>query len=206
MDGSLHKFASLAAALAISGPMSAQNAGEPLPIDLDFASLSIDGETNRLHIRAPRIAQGDELRIQANEAFASETGFESAEWELSGGVRVETPTLVIDADRAVFTFQDFMLTRSALEGHPASFTDRGGGGRQPATGTAAALSYDHAKRVLRLQGNVRLERGTSVLVSCDLIYDFGDKGRIATGTADCPEQSQFRFIPRAGNATTDADP
>lgn len=195
MGASFRKFAWVAAALGIPAAV-AQNNGQPLPIELGFASLAIDGQTNRVRISAPKLTQGD-LRIEAGEALASETGFERAQWELSGGVRIETGTAIIEADTAVFTFQDFRLTRSELKGVPASFTDRGAEGREPATGSAATISYDHGEHVLRMLGNARIERAGSEFTSCDLIYDFDDRGRITTGTADCPERSQFRFTPRS---------
>ena len=205
MAGSFPKLALLAAALGLYWPAAGQDGGEPLPIDLEFASLSIDGETNRVHLREPKITQG-ELKIQAGDAVASDTGFEHAEWELSGGVRIETGSAVIEAETAAFTFQDFELTRSELRGGPATFTDRGGAGRDPATGSAATIAYDHAEHVLRMLGDARIARDTSEFTSCDLIYDFDDRGRIATGNADCPEGGQFRYIPRSRAPSSDADP
>ncbi len=205
MAGSFRKLALLAAALGLQWPAAGQNGADPLPIDLEFVSLSIDGDTNRVHMREPKITQGA-LRIQAGDAIASETGFERAEWELSGGVRIETESAVIEADTAVFSFRDFMLTRSELKGKPASFTDRGTAQRDPATGSADTISYDHAGHVLRMLGNARIARDTSEFTSCDLIYDFDDRGRITTGNADCPERSQFRFIPRSGAASSNPEP
>jgi lipopolysaccharide transport protein LptA len=210
MDGSLRKLALLAAAIALHGPAFGQDSGEPTPterdIELEFASLSIDGQTSRVHIIEPKITQG-ELSIQAGEALASETGFERAEWELSGGVRIETGSAIIEADTAVFTFADFRLTRSELKGNPARFTDRGAAGRAPATGSAITISYDDAGHVLRMLGDARIARAEYELASCDLIYDFEDKGRITTGSTDCPERGDFRSIPRSSRgATPDSTP
>jgi len=84
--------------------------------ELQFASQSVmlDGQTNMMRAKGPRITQGD-LTIVADDALA--TGFEfdeAGEFRLTGNVRLEVDTAVMEADSAVFTFADRQLSRGEL--------------------------------------------------------------------------------------------
>jgi lipopolysaccharide transport protein LptA len=206
MDVSFHKVVLLAAALAATASAAGQERGEPLPIDLDAELVTIDGQTNLVHILAPKITQGA-FSIEAGDALATDIGFEQSEWRFSGGVRIVADTAVLESDTAVFTFDDYELQLGELTGNPASFTDRSAPATETARGSANKISYDYVNRTLRMSQNARIVKGPNEIVGCDLIYDFTEE-RVTSGSADCGEPFRLRVLPRSndGAANSAADP
>jgi len=203
MGNLLHKLA-LAAALAFFCVAEAQENSKSLPISLDADSSSIDRQTNLIHFRGLRITQGG-LRIEADEALATGLDFEQSEWRFTGGVRIVVDSAVLESDRAVFTFSAHQLATAELEGNPASFTDQSPDREEPARGSANKLSYDYAKRILRMSDNARLSKGPNEIKGCDLIYDFAEE-RVTSGSSDCGEPFRITILPPPEGTGTDSAP
>ena len=106
-----------------------------------------------MRAQGPRITQGD-LTVVADDALA--TGFEfdeAGEFRLTGNVRIEVDSAVMEADSAVFTFAAGRLSRGELEGSPVSFNDFDREEQKSIVGTAGKMSYDYAARTLRMTGD-----------------------------------------------------
>jgi lipopolysaccharide transport protein LptA len=177
---SLSRLCALTLAVALAA--GAQDAAE----ELQFASQSVvlDGQTNMMRAKGPRITQGA-LTIMADDALA--TGFEfdeAGEFRLTGNVRVEVETAVMEADSAVFTFADRQLSRGELAGTPVSFSDTDAASQRSVTGRAGKMSYDNVARTLRMTGDASVQLDTREVLGCDLIYDFQAE-RVTSGSADC---------------------
>jgi lipopolysaccharide transport protein LptA len=146
--------------------------------------LVFDGEANVFRMEAPKIRQGD-LYLEADNAVATSVEFDAAsEWRLTGNVRIEAGDAVMDADSAVFTFDQRRLTRGELSGRPASFTHFNPERQKPFSGTADVLSYDSVADTLRLTGNVLLQRDQSEVQGCDILYNLETDG-FTSGDSDC---------------------
>ena len=137
-----------------SATVAAQNGGAARQeLVLDSESFSFDNQASLVRIRGPRITQGD-LKIEADEAVATGLEFdERSEWRFSGHVRITVESAVMEADSAVFTFDNEQLSRGELVGSPATFNDANADGQAPISGSAGALSYDYVERTLHLRGN-----------------------------------------------------
>lgn len=193
MHGSYLKLALVGAIFAVHGPAAGQSGGRPLPIELGADSWVIDGRSNLVEVKRPRITQGN-LEIEAGEALATSVGFEDSEWRLSGGVRIIADTASIEAQTAVFTFSDNALARTELVGNPAKFSDRGAPADVTATGTANRIEFDYARRRLRMSENARIVKGSNEITGCELTYDFKEE-RVTAGSSNCGEPLRFRTIP-----------
>lgn len=181
-----------------SATVAAQSGGERQELLLDSESFSFDNQSNLVRIRAPRITQGG-LKIEADEAVATGLDFDArSEWRFAGHVRITVESAVMEADSAVFTFDNEQLSRGELAGNPATFNDSNVDGQFPISGSAGALSYDYVARTLRLTGNAWLRRDRTEVTGCDLIYDFAAE-RFRSGSADCGEAYSFRVLPRAND-------
>jgi lipopolysaccharide transport protein LptA len=173
----------LAVTLAAACAAGAQdNAGE----ELQFTSgpLELDRQTNMMRAEAPRLTQGN-LTVVADNALA--TGFEfdeAGEFRLTGNVRIEVDSAVMEADSAVFTFADGRLSRGELEGVPVTFNDFDGEEQRSIIGTAGKMSYDYEKRILRMTGEASVRLDNREISGCDLIYDFAAE-RVTSGSASC---------------------
>jgi lipopolysaccharide transport protein LptA len=180
----LGKLCACGLVLAI-GVASAQEAGgDRQELVLESGPLVFDGQAKLFRMEAPRIRQGD-LYIAADEAVATSVEFDSAsEWRLTGNVRIEAGAAVMEADSAVFTFEQQRLGRGELTGRPASFTHRNPERTKPFSGTANELSYDSIANTLRLTGDVMLRRDQSEVRGCDIIYDLKTEG-FSSGDSDC---------------------
>jgi lipopolysaccharide transport protein LptA len=154
--------------------------------ELQFASqsLTLDRQTNMMRAQGPRITQGN-LRIVADDALATGFEFEEAgEFRLTGNVRIEIDTAVMEADSAVFTFAGGQLTRGELEGGPVSFSDYDQADRTSITGRAGRMSYDYRARTLRMTDDASVRLDNREILGCDLIYDFAAE-RVTSGSATC---------------------
>jgi lipopolysaccharide transport protein LptA len=159
---------------------------------LDSESMTIDRDTNLIHLRGPRITQG-EMVIQADEAFASSIDFDKADaWRFNGNVRIEVDATELRASSATFRFAANQLTSAELLGSPASVTDRSTSRKEPVHGNASKILYDNRARTLRLLDDVWLYKGRNEIQGCDLIYDFGTE-RLTSGSSDCGVR--FRVLP-----------
>jgi lipopolysaccharide transport protein LptA len=185
--------------------VAAQNGENSEELLLDSDSFSFDNQSNLVRILGPRITQGT-LKIEADEAVATGINFdERSEWRFSGRVRITVGSAVIEADSAVFAFDNERLSRGDLTGSPATFTDPNADGQFPISGSAGKLSYDYVARTLRLTENAWLRRDRTELTGCDLIYDFASKG-FSSGSPDCGETYSFRVLPRASDPAPPAPP
>jgi lipopolysaccharide transport protein LptA len=172
----------LALALGVAGAQEAGREREELV--LESGPLSVDGATNLVQAKAPRIRQGD-LYIAADGLVATSVEFDSAsEWRFTGNVRIEAGTAVMNADSAVFTFHEERLARGELAGAPASFTHLDPDRNKPASGTANKMFYDDVARTLRLTGDVYLQRDQAEWQGCDIIYNLATEG-FSSGDSDC---------------------
>lgn len=182
---SLARYCALA--LAVTSAAGAQDDAE----ELEFTSgpLVLDRQSNMMRAQAPRITQGN-LMIAADDALATAFEFDEAgELRLTGNVRMQIDTAVMQADSAVFTFAQGRLSRGELEGAPVSFSDVDKASQSQVTGTAGKMSYDYAARTLRMTGEASVQLDRREVLGCDLIYDFRAE-RVTSGSADC--QGGFR--------------
>jgi lipopolysaccharide transport protein LptA len=146
--------------------------------------LVFDGEANLFRMEAPKIRQGD-LYLAADNAVATSVEFDAAsEWRLTGNVHIEAGGAVMEADSAVFSFDEQRLARGELTGAPASFTHFNPERKKPFSGTANELSYDSVADTLRLKGNVSLQRDQSEVQGCDILYNLKTDG-FTSGDSDC---------------------
>ena len=183
---------SCALAVAVTFAAHAQDNNDATELQFTSGPLVLDRQTNMMRAQAPRITQGN-LTIVADDALA--TGFEfdeAGEFRLTGNVRLQVETAVMEADSAVFTFANGQLARGELEGTPVSFrdTDEANGS---VTGRAGKMSYDYVARTLQMTGDASVQLATREVFGCDLIYDFRAE-RVSSGSPDC--QDRFRVVLR----------
>lgn len=195
---SLSLALSLAAALAIGAQESEDD-------ELQFTSgpLVLDRQTNMMRAQGPRITQGN-LSIVADDALA--TGFEfdeAGEFRLTGNVRIEIDSAVMEADSAVFTFAAGQLSHGELEGTPVSFTDFDPEEQRSIVGSAGKMSYDYEARTLRMTGEASVRLDNREILGCDLIYDFAAE-RVTSGSASCAYR--VRILPEADEQASAAPP
>jgi lipopolysaccharide transport protein LptA len=206
MARSLAKHVSTCALLcALHGAAAAQRAADCEELLFTSESLTFDQQTNLIELVGPQITQCT-LRIEADEALATGIDFDSrSEWRLTGNVRITVDTAVIEADRAVFTFEQKRLSRGELEGTPALFRDVDPTTKQTITGQANKMSYDYVGRTLRLTQDAWVQRDRIEMTGCDLIYDFGAE-RVTSGSTDCGDLFRVRAVPRSEPAEAPAAP
>jgi lipopolysaccharide transport protein LptA len=191
----LGNFGACVIALAVALAGGAQEADrEKQELELESATLDFNGQTNLFEVTAPRIRQGD-LYIAADSAVGSSIEFdESSEWRFTGNVRIEVGTAVMEADSAVFTFANEQLASGELEGTPTSFSDVDASTQTSVTGRAQKMSYDNVERVLRMTGDVRMQKDRVEMQGCDIIYDFAAE-RVTSGSSDCSDRFRVRVLP-----------
>ncbi|HUQ53336.1 MAG TPA: LptA/OstA family protein, partial [Gammaproteobacteria bacterium] len=177
-------------ALAAGAQRSSRGTDE---LVFESESMSFDLQNNLIQARRPRIRQGN-LHIVADEAVA--TGIEvdkASEWRLTGGVRIEVGTAVLEAASAVFTAANEQLSRGELVGAPVSFSDVDATQKTRITGRAQRMSYDYVAQTLRMY-DASVQKGNTEILGCDLIYDFKAE-RVTSGSADCTDPFRARRIP-----------
>jgi lipopolysaccharide transport protein LptA len=182
-----------ALALVFALAAGAQGNAETDELVFESESMSFDLQNNLIQARRPSIRQGD-LHIVADEAVA--TGIEvdkASEWRLTGGVRIEVGTAVLEAASAVFTAADEQLSRGELVGEPVSFSDVDATRQTRITGRAQRMSYDYVARRLRMYG-AAVQKGNSEIQGCDLIYDFKTE-TVTSGSADCADPFRWTRLP-----------
>ena len=191
--------------LAFALASGAQEGGDSQELVLESGPLAFDGQTNLFEIKAPRIRQGD-LYIAADDAVATGVEFDAAsEWRFKGNVHIEAGTAVMNADSAVFTFDQERLSRGELEGAPASFTHTDPARKKPLSGTANRMSYDYIARTVRMTGNVSLQRDQTEVQGCDIIYNLATEG-FSSGDSDCENPFRLRRIVPDPGQRDDANP
>lgn len=194
-----------ALACALDFAAVAQNARECEELLFNSESLTFDQQTSLIELREPQITQCA-LRIEADAALATGIDFDTrSEWRLTGNVRITVDTAVIEADKAVFTFDQKRLSRGELEGAPASFKDVDPTQQTTITGQANKMSYDSVARTLRLTEGAWVQRDRIEMTGCDLIYDFGAE-RVTSGSTDCGDLFRVRAVPRSEPAPAPAAP
>ena len=176
-------------ALALAAPLTAGAQDNTEVLEFTSGPLELDRQSNLFRAQSPRITQGN-LSIAADDALATAFEFDEAgELRLTGNVRMQIDSAVMQADSAVFTFARGRLSRGELEGAPVSFTDTDEASKSQVTGTAGKMSYDYAARTLRMTGEASVQLDRREVLGCDLIYDFGAE-RVTSGSANC--QGGFR--------------
>jgi lipopolysaccharide transport protein LptA len=183
----------IAATVAVG--VAAQDNRAEEPIEFASESMTFDGTRNVFELESPEITQGD-LRIVAAQALATDIEFDTgSEWRFTGKIRLEVGSTVIEAERAVFTFENEQLARGELEGGPVAFSDVDPAAERNVTGSAQKMSYDYLARTLRMTGNPAWVRKNKIeMQGCDLIYDFKAE-RMTSGSADCADQFRMRTLP-----------
>jgi lipopolysaccharide transport protein LptA len=182
----------------------AQEAGsDRQELVLESGPLNFDGSTNLFQAKAPRIRQGD-LQIAADDLVATGVEFDaSSEWRFKGNVRIEAGSTVMNADSAVFTFQEERLARGELEGAPASFVHLDPE-QKPASGTAGKIFYDNVARTLRLTGDILFQRDQTEWQGCDISYNLTTQG-FSSGDAACGIRMR-RIVPDEPDRQDDGTP
>ncbi len=193
-----------ALALAAGAGIHAQDNRAEQPIEFASKSMTFDGQRNLFELQSPEITQGD-LRIVAAQALATDIEFKTgSEWRFTGGIRLEVGTTVVEAERAIFTFENEQLARGDLEGGPVAFSDVDRAAERNVTGSAQKMSYDYIARTLRMTGNPAWVRKNKIeMQGCDLIYDFTAE-RMTSGSADCADQFRMRTLPDSEPAAAPA--
>ena len=194
-----------ALALAVALAATGQSNNDDAELQFTSGPLVLDRQTNMMRAQMPRITQGD-LTIVADDALA--TGFEfdeAGEFRLTGNVRLEVATAVMEADSAVFTFADGQLSRGELEGTPVSFSDTDEATQSSVTGRAGKMSYDYVARTLRMTGDALVQLDRREVLGCDLIYDFRAE-RVTSGSADCEGGFRVRVRRDAAEQTAAPEP
>jgi lipopolysaccharide transport protein LptA len=193
MAPSSHKLWLALLTLAGCVELTAQDGVKPAQLVLASESLTLDRKTNLIQLNKPRISQGG-LVIEADEALATGIEFDQkSEWRFIGNVRITVDTAVLEADSAVFTFDQEQLARGELAGMPATFADADPARSKPVQGGADTLSYDYVARTLRMSSNAWIHKDQYEIQGCDLIYDFTDE-RVTSGSADCAELFRIRVL------------
>jgi len=195
---------SLSAALAFAAAL-AIGAQESTDEELQFTSgpLVLDRQTNMMRAETPRITQGD-LTVVADNALA--TGFEfdeAGEFRLTGNVRIEVGSAVMEADSAVFRFAGGRLSHGELEGTPVAFNDFDREEQKSIVGSAGKMSYDYEARTLRMTGEASVRLDNREILGCDLIYDFAAE-RVTSGSASCAYR--VRILPEPDEPASAAPP
>ena len=184
-------------ALVASAVGVAQDDGDGEALVLDAETISADREANLFRARRPKITQGN-LSIEADEATGTSIDFsERSEWRFTSNVRITAGTAVLEADSAVFTFEDERLSRGELSGTPVTFSDFDQVRQTEIQGRAQTMSYDYIARKLRMTGDAWVQRGQTQVLGCDLDYDFAaaerDTGLVVTSASDeCADR--FRVL------------
>ena len=174
------------------GALAAQEKPRSDDLVVDADSMTFNRQTNLFEARRPRIAQGN-IRVEADQSVATGVDFErSTEWRFKGHVKITVDAAVLEADTAVFIFDQRQLSRADLEGMPASFTNRESNQQTPVRGSARKLVYDHLARTLRLSGDAHIAKEQYAIQGCDWIYDFKVE-RWNSGPDDCGGEG-FRVI------------
>jgi lipopolysaccharide export system protein LptA len=120
------------------------------------------------------ITQGASTSIKADKAEGSWPDTKSnSHWKLTGNVHIEYDGSVLDAESATVVFANRLVESIAVHGAPAKFSNPGKPAGRPLNGTAAVITFDGAKRVVRFTGRSWFARagvgeGTSVM---PLVYE-----------------------------------
>jgi len=194
-----------AVALAVALAADAQNNNSGDELQFSSETLVLDGPTNMMRARQPRITQGN-LRIAADDALA--TGFEfneAGEFRLTGNVRVEIDSASMEAASAVFTYANGQLSRGELEGAPVRFSEEDAATQRKVTGHAGKMSYDNVARTLRMTGDATVQLDSREVLGCDLIYDFRAE-RVTSGSSDCEGGFRVRVRRDAEERAAAPDP
>ncbi len=213
MAESSRKWLIFAPALTVCSALAAQDGRGTDEIKFDCKSgFEIDGNSDLIHCIQPQISQGA-LTIEAEDAFAADYEFDDrSEIRFTGRVRITMERGVIEADSAVFTFENNQLARGDLVGTPATFSvERLESGRDPVQGSANKIALDYGARSLRMTEAVTVRRDQFSFQGCDVVFELKNE-RVANGPSDCGEDVSIRITPRkstqegAANDKPDASP
>jgi lipopolysaccharide transport protein LptA len=161
--------AALPAAAALAGEYRIEADG----LELDY--------TNRT-LRMPNIVirqdspQGS-LLIRAREATAkgTEPSFESAIWNFSGDVHIESAGGQLDADSAQLTFERNRLQHARVDGAPARFSHQLPDSAQRNRGSARRIEMDVPGSRVRLSGNAWYTDGRNEVTTEAIVYNMKDR-------------------------------
>jgi lipopolysaccharide transport protein LptA len=208
MASSFRNFSVCVLVALVSPALAAQSSACHEEVVLDSGPFVLDGKTNLIHMRTPKITQckvvitADEVTATAND-FETQTG----EWRFDGHVKVTVEGAVLSANTAVFKFVDKRLARGELSGE-AKFEDaQTADQKEPISGGAGKLVYDYAAKTLRLSDGawVRKPHQYEVQGGCDLIYDLNEQ-RVTSGAAACAETNKIRVLPHQDGEAPAAAP
>jgi len=193
---------------ASGAPAQTRDEGSPRTFTYACAAgARIDLRSNRSVCSMVQISDGT-IEIQADTGTASETNFESSEWEFTGNVRVTFETAALSADSAVFRFAANELVMGELSGHPVELRDYVAEQGTTVTGTAETIVYDNHDGTARMSGQARLTRGENEYLGCEMIvYNLNEKTLDLSGSPDC--RVQLRILPQRGDSsdsTRERDP
>lgn len=139
---------------------------------LECAGIELDAKAKELVCPKVRITQNGHT-ITATEGRAAGTDFENNEWTFTGDVVLTTPDGRCNAERAVVTFQNNMISRARVTGQPATFETRSGRSETPIKGRANTVDYDLLANTVKLQGEAWVSNGESEFTAAVLNYDIG---------------------------------
>lgn len=188
-------------AAAMTPALSAAPARPPQPIALDAASSDFDYKNNSLRFREVRLSQGV-LRVEAAEAHATGLNFDNSQWTFRGSVRITTADGTLTSDTATVDFKDNTLTRAAIQGGPATFSQQrppatAGGKPRTVRGRAGRIDYDLAAGNVRLSDSAWLSDGANEITGRTLIYGLRDQRVLANPGEQADERVRITIQPSA---------
>lgn len=188
-------------AAAMAPVLRAAPARPPQPIALDAASSDFDYKNNSLRFREVRLSQGV-LRVEAAEAHATGLNFDNSQWTFRGSVRITTADGTLTSDTATVDFKDNTLTRAAIQGGPATFSQQrppatAGGKPRMVRGRAGRIDYDLAAGNVRLSDSAWLSDGANEITGRTLVYGLRDQRVLANPGEQADERVRITIQPSA---------
>ncbi len=204
MDKSYRNWLILVPALAVSTALAAQGDADSSALQIDSDSVSL--EKDLIHFGRPRIVQGN-LKIEADDGFATDMEVKNhGELRFTGSVQITVERGLVEADSAVFTFNDNKLARAEISGMPASFTaQRADATKEQVRGSANEIQFDNVAQTLRMSGLAQITQDRYIFQGCDLIYDF-KREAVANGPSECDERFKIRVLPNSQEEAATAPP
>ena len=187
-------------ALTVSAPRAAP-ARTAQPIALEAASSDFDYKNNSLRFREIRLSQGV-LRVEAAEAHATGLNFDNSQWTFRGAVRITTADGTLTSETATVDFKDNTLTRAAIQGGPATFSQQRpattpGGKPRLVRGRAGRIDYDLTAGNVRLSESAWLSDGANEITGRTLIYGLRDQRVLANPGEQADERVRITIQPSA---------
>ncbi len=167
----------------------------------EFDSSYLNRAENTMRFDGFRVF-GENWSVTADRAVADadELGLDSGQLRFDGSIRLQLDTASLEAESAVFVFENKRLVVAELSGDPVAFEDHTTPEDGAACGSATTLRYDDSAGTFEMRGGVSLTVGPYRTTGCDLIYYLGQE-EFRTGPAQCDEPFRTTIVPEESAAT-----